>query len=206
MEAKSELNEAKLLATVQSQVRRLRVAQGLTQEALAEKARLSVDMVSRIERGTRVPGILVLARLARALGTGLDSVLRECGNAAGPGHVPVWRSSFRTLGDLLDSPTAKCVPCPPGCEDAVFAFRVESDDMRGSGLFPGDWVFVNSDVPPSDGDIVICEVEEALTLRRYRRAAGHAMWVAENPFAPTLVKPHPETPIWGVVVGMSRNL
>ncbi len=48
-------------------VRRLREAQGFTQEALAERAALDQTYISGIERGLRNPGILNVGKLAKAL-------------------------------------------------------------------------------------------------------------------------------------------
>lgn len=48
-------------------VKKLRESQGLTQEALAEKADLDRTYLSDIERGGRNPGIKNVARLAKAL-------------------------------------------------------------------------------------------------------------------------------------------
>ncbi|HMO50673.1 MAG TPA: helix-turn-helix transcriptional regulator [Kiritimatiellia bacterium] len=49
-------------------VRRMREANGLTQEVLAEKAGLDQTYISGIERGLRNPGIKNVARIAKALG------------------------------------------------------------------------------------------------------------------------------------------
>lgn len=49
-------------------VRRLRVKQGLSQEALAVDAQLNVSYLSGVENGTKNPTIGVAERLAGALG------------------------------------------------------------------------------------------------------------------------------------------
>lgn len=49
-------------------VRLLRQARGLTQEQLAFEASLDLTYVGGIERGRRNPSLLVMARLAAALG------------------------------------------------------------------------------------------------------------------------------------------
>lgn len=49
-------------------MRRLRLEKGLTQEQLAFEADLDLTYVGGIERGRRNPSILVIARLAEALG------------------------------------------------------------------------------------------------------------------------------------------
>ena len=47
----------------------LRSEAGMTQAELAEKANLSIDSISRIERGERAPSFESLERIAAALGT-----------------------------------------------------------------------------------------------------------------------------------------
>jgi transcriptional regulator with XRE-family HTH domain len=56
-----------VLAALGRSVRRWREARELTQETLAEKAGLDPTYISGIERGLRNPGILNVARLAKAL-------------------------------------------------------------------------------------------------------------------------------------------
>ncbi len=55
-------------ALVGRNVRRFRTAAGLSQEELAFRCRLDRTYVSGIERGVRNPTVLVLDRIARALG------------------------------------------------------------------------------------------------------------------------------------------
>ncbi len=56
------------LVTLGLNVRRRREELDLTQEKLAEKAELDQTYISGIERGLRNPGILNIAKLAKALG------------------------------------------------------------------------------------------------------------------------------------------
>ena len=59
-------------------VRKLREAQGFSQAALAKKARVSQPYLSQLEAGTRgnkSPGIVILQRLAKALGVPLTALL-----------------------------------------------------------------------------------------------------------------------------------
>ena len=51
-----------------SNLRKLREEQGLSQEAFAEEAGLHRTYVSDIERGVRNPTIVVVDKIARALG------------------------------------------------------------------------------------------------------------------------------------------
>ena len=56
------------LVTLGMNVRRRREGLDFTQEKLAEKAELDQTYISGIERGLRNPGIMNIAKLAKALG------------------------------------------------------------------------------------------------------------------------------------------
>ncbi len=51
---------------VRQRIRELRAERGFTQEQLCERAGISVDAVSRIEGGSRVPTLETIERLAKA--------------------------------------------------------------------------------------------------------------------------------------------
>jgi transcriptional regulator with XRE-family HTH domain len=59
-------------------VRRLRESQGLSQAALAKRARVSQPYLSQLEGGTRgskSPGVVIIQRLAKALGVPMTALL-----------------------------------------------------------------------------------------------------------------------------------
>lgn len=58
-------------------LRRRREAADLSQEALAAKAELHRNYVGLLERGKQVPTILVVEKLAAALGTTITSLMKE---------------------------------------------------------------------------------------------------------------------------------
>ncbi len=58
-------------------LRRRRLAAGLSQEALAARANLHRNHVGLLERGLRMPSILVVQQLAAALGTTMPRLLAE---------------------------------------------------------------------------------------------------------------------------------
>ncbi len=58
-------------------VRRRRLATGVSQEALADRAGLHRTYISLLERGLRNPSLTVVSKLARALGTSMTSLVAE---------------------------------------------------------------------------------------------------------------------------------
>jgi len=58
-------------------LRRLRVAAGLSQEALAVDASVDRTYVSRLERGTVSVGVDVIEKIAEALGCKVGDLFRE---------------------------------------------------------------------------------------------------------------------------------
>jgi transcriptional regulator with XRE-family HTH domain len=56
-------------------LRKLREAKGMTQTALAKKARLSREHLNRLEAGRYDPAVGVVQRLAKALGVSLMELL-----------------------------------------------------------------------------------------------------------------------------------
>lgn len=63
-------------AIVGGNVRKLRVAKGITQERLAFAAELDLTYIGGIERGRRNPSLLVMARIADALDASLADLIK----------------------------------------------------------------------------------------------------------------------------------
>lgn len=58
-------------------LRRRREDAGFSQESLATKAKLHRTYISMLERGLRVPTLVVIKKLALALGTTMASLMEE---------------------------------------------------------------------------------------------------------------------------------
>jgi transcriptional regulator with XRE-family HTH domain len=80
-------------------LRQLRLAAGLTQADLAEKAGLVDATVSRIERGRLTPSIELVRRLAASLGTTVDDLLAVAVPPQSPG---LRQSEARLLAVVRD--------------------------------------------------------------------------------------------------------
>jgi transcriptional regulator with XRE-family HTH domain len=63
-------------ALVARNIRRLRVANGLSQEVLAVDAEIDRTYVSRLERGLENPTVAVLERIANALSANIEELFK----------------------------------------------------------------------------------------------------------------------------------
>ena len=63
-------------ALVARNIRRLRVAKGLSQEVLAVDAEIDRTYVSRLERGLENPTVAVLERIAKALSANIEEFFK----------------------------------------------------------------------------------------------------------------------------------
>jgi transcriptional regulator with XRE-family HTH domain len=82
MTSEGVLSSGLSMAELGQRLRGERRARGLTIERLAELSGISRSMVSDVERGARTPTVLVLDRLATALGTSIARLLDEPAHAA----------------------------------------------------------------------------------------------------------------------------
>ena len=91
---------------------------------------------------------------------------------------------------------------------ATFLMRVTGDSMKGASILDGDLVVVDRNVEPRPGHVVVAVLDGDLTLKRLRRLRdGRSMLQAENPdYPPFVIGEEVTAEIWGVVVGVVRQL
>ena len=68
--------EDKHLAAFGKRVAALRQKRNMTQDQLADKAKLSIDTIGKIERGLRWARLTTLHQLAKGLGTTTDDLFK----------------------------------------------------------------------------------------------------------------------------------
>lgn len=71
---------ADVRARIGGRLRGLRLAQNLTQEAVAERAGVSYKFLGEVERGTANPSLLTIDSICRALGVEIDDLWGEGGS------------------------------------------------------------------------------------------------------------------------------
>ena len=101
------------MAELGSRLRACRLARGLALERLAELSGVSRSMVSDVERGAKTPTVLVLDRLATALGTSIARLLDE---PHGDGVVVLPRARQRVVRDPAGWERRILSPVLPGVE------------------------------------------------------------------------------------------
>ena len=62
--------------SVAENVRKLRAEKSMTQRELAEKVGVSQPMIQQIERGSKVPSVVLGRDIAVALGVGVEDLLK----------------------------------------------------------------------------------------------------------------------------------
>lgn len=63
--------------TMGDRIKETRKLQGLTQEQLAEKVDISLEYISQIERGLKMPSMQVFIKLVEILDVSADYILRD---------------------------------------------------------------------------------------------------------------------------------
>lgn len=86
----------------------------------------------------------------------------------------------------------------------LFAVKVEGESMEGRGIYNGDWVVVDADDPPREGNIVVALIDGRNTLKTLARK-NEFFLKAENPDYSNLI-PITEMVIQGTVKAVLRRL
>jgi repressor LexA len=85
-----------------------------------------------------------------------------------------------------------------------FVLRVTGDSMMNAGILDGDLVVVAQRPTADDGEIVVAQIEDEATVKRFKRVDGRVHLVRENDAFSTIVPD--EVTLLGVVVGVLRKL
>lgn len=95
---KPRIEHAEIVRRFGARLRELRLSCGMTQVQLAEKAQVTVTYVGRLEGGGAAPGIDLVERLAKALGTTVADLLPA---TEAPDKLEILRAQARELCDTL---------------------------------------------------------------------------------------------------------
>ena len=98
------------------------------------------------------------------------------------------------------------VEIPPiaGGDAGEFLLRVRGDSMKDAGILEGDHVVVHRQETAADGEIVVAQIADEATVKRFFREADHVRLQPENPdYEPIISR---EVAILGKVVGVMRRV
>jgi SOS regulatory protein LexA len=88
--------------------------------------------------------------------------------------------------------------------EASFLLQVSGDSMIGAGIMTGDLVVVEKGREPSNGDVVIAEVDGEWTMKYFRRQGKQVLLEAANPNYP-VIRARTELRLGGVVTAVIRK-
>ncbi|MFH8663220.1 helix-turn-helix domain-containing protein [Streptomyces afghaniensis] len=113
MSDRNALSSGLSMAELGARIRAERRARDMAVERLAELSGVSRSMVSEVERGAKTPSVLVLDRLATALGTSIARLLDE---PVRPGVVVLHRAQQHVVRDPSGWERRILSPVLPGVE------------------------------------------------------------------------------------------
>ncbi|MCU7497481.1 MAG: repressor LexA [Ignavibacteria bacterium] len=89
-----------------------------------------------------------------------------------------------------------------------FLLRVKGDSLKDAYIFSGDFVIVNPNMNPVNGQIVVAILDGAAVVKRFYKKSDHIELHSENPeYAPIIVERKGHVfKISGVVVGIYRSM
>jgi transcriptional regulator with XRE-family HTH domain len=119
------------LAAIGRRVRGLRHQRQLSLEALAERSGVSVSMLSTVERGQKVPSILVMGQIATALDTSIGRLVDE---EAAPQVIVMRATDQRVIKDPAGIERRSLSPVLPGVEFELM--RMTLAPGVNAGVFP----------------------------------------------------------------------
>jgi XRE family transcriptional regulator, regulator of sulfur utilization len=119
------------MTTIGRRVRELRQQRQLSLEALAERSGVSVSMLSTVERGQKVPSIVVMGQIA----TALDATIGRLVGEEAPPRVIVMRAADQhVIKDPAGIERRSLSPVLPGVEFELM--RMTLAPGVNAGMFP----------------------------------------------------------------------
>ncbi len=126
-----QMSAALDIAALGRRIRNLRKRRELSLQALSERSGVSTSMLSTVERGKRIPTILILSQIATALDT---SIARLVDEETGPRVVIVRAAEQRVIKDPAGIERRTLSPVLPGVEFEMM--RTTMEPGVDAGTFP----------------------------------------------------------------------
>lgn len=89
---------------------------------------------------------------------------------------------------------------------SYFALQVSGDSMIGEGILDGDYVVIRKQTTATNGDIVVAEVGDEATIKRYYKKKNHVELHSANPnYKPIILNEASQLRIVGIWYGLIRH-
>lgn len=199
-------------------IKELRSRSGLSGEELGDRIGVDKSSISKYESGASKPNYDTIFKMAKFFGVSTDYlfglVSEETGqfgsrspvNSSGIGRtvkVPI-------LGKIPAGVPVDSTECLIGYKDvpeeqikngSYFYLQVKGDSMIGANIPDGCLVLIKKQDEASDGQIVVCRVNESeATLKKFRRHDGQVVLTSANPKYEPIIIQSESARILGVVV------
>ena len=113
-------------------------------------------------------------------------------------------------GDSMNAPYEEIDLCEVliGDSEDTFIIPVTGDSMTGIGIYPGDWLIVDShNKHPKEGDIVVVALDDEIMVKRFHQEDGQIVLLSENVNHPPIRRTEGSIFINGIVKNsIRRNL
>jgi repressor LexA len=107
--------------------------------------------------------------------------------------------------DAIDSVQLPSIAKTPS---QSFILKVKGDSLKDAYIFSGDFVIVNPNSSPKNGDIVVAVLDDSAVVKRFFAKRGTIELISENPdYKPIIIeKEKLQFNLVGVVVGIYRKM
>ena len=106
----------------------------------------------------------------------------------------------RKFGERIEVP--RMMLKGPG---AFFALQVAGESMIGEGILDGDYVIIKEQSSANNGEIIVAEVDDEATIKRFYKKRSHIELHSANPnFKPIMIAENIAFRIAGIFCGLIR--
>lgn len=170
------------MADFATNIRKLRVERGITQEQLASMLNVSRSTIGMYETGSREPDFETCEAIADIFNVDMDYLLgRTNVERKAPVFQPDIPLGFEPLPHTVKRPLVGSIACgtPITAEENIeeyldvpdtvrcdFCLRCKGDSMIDAGIHNGDIVYIRSQPQVEDGEIAAVLIDNEATLKR----------------------------------------
>jgi DNA polymerase V len=202
-------------------LKELRMVAGLSQEELALESELDRTYISMLERGKKTPTILTLTKLAKPLNVSTLQLLLRTQQLQIGEKVNSKLSKKSIAKPLLYGTSISCGQ-PLGTPDNIVEKELSLDEfmiknpketffIKASGesmlpaIWDGDLLVISRSQKPQNGSIILAQINNEFTIKRFFKTSKGIRLVPENPdFNEVLVHDKENFLLCGVIIGITR--